>query len=141
MPNDPFLHSLRQNGLRITPVLRSLLELLAQSPHPLSVPELMERLEGSGKLKPNKSTLYRQLEKLVELEVLENVSTDSQIQRFEMKKEHHHHFVCQSCEQVTDIETGPLEKAMQRFQEELRKTGHVPSAHELTFFGLCGACS
>ena len=141
MQNDFLSQSLRQYGLRVTPVLQSVLKLLAQAQHPLSAPELMERLEKKFGLKPNKSTLYRQLEKLAELKVLKSVATDSQIQRFEIQKGHHHHFVCQRCDQVTDIETAPVEKAVRQFQKQLEKIGHQAKAHELTFFGVCAGCS
>ena len=61
MKSGELLTSLRELGLRITPLKEGILKILEKEDGPLSVPELQVRLKEL-KLKPNKTSLYRELE-------------------------------------------------------------------------------
>ncbi len=100
----------------------------------------MNEVQTHG-LRPNKTTLYRQLETLVKHDVVDVVILGPKVQLFELKKGHHHHFVCSTCKDVLDLESESVESAFQQFEQQLRQEGFTVQKHELTFFGACASCS
>lgn len=136
---EAHLEKLKEQGCRTTPLRRALLQVLLRQEEPVSVQALAEALSLEG-LNPNASTLYRQLETLVEHGVVQSVVLNPKVQLFEITQEHHHHFVCESCSDVLDVHSEEVESAFHKFERELSKKGLSIQKHELTFFGACQAC-
>lgn len=136
---EEILEQLKQKGCRTTKLRKALLEVLLEKREPLSAKDLLKELKCKG-FKPNLTTLYRQLETLASHEVIEPLILDSRTQLFELKKEHHHHFVCEGCEEVQDLHSEVIESAFHRFEKQLKKSGLFIQKHELTFFGECQSC-
>jgi Fe2+ or Zn2+ uptake regulation protein len=89
-------------------------------------------------------TVYRTLTTLTELGVLNRVDLDDGVVRYELtdpKGQHHHHFVCRSCQKIESLDacasTGPIQSQERR----LAKKGYTFLSHRLEFFGLCPKCS
>lgn len=125
-------------GLRSTQVRRLLFEVLSEAPRPQSVPEILEAFEKRNYV-PNKTTLYRQVEQLVGQGVLSQVQLSSERVSYELALEHHHHFVCRQCSQVTRLEIN--ENPIQRVILALAETGKQVTDHHFEFFGICEFCS
>jgi Fur family peroxide stress response transcriptional regulator len=130
---------LREKNCRVTSLRKMLLEHLLQVKEPISVKVLLKELNKRG-VHPNQSTLYRQLETLVNHEIIDAVVINAKVQLFELRKDHHHHFVCGGCDDVQDIHSEEIETAFHTFQQTLSLKGLKIKKHELTFFGECQAC-
>ncbi len=125
--------------MRQTPLLKSVLELLKKKGGPCSVPDLQLQLSNLG-LEPNKTSLYRLLEKLVAKGEIETVLLDNRTVYYELKREHHHHFVCESCETIQCLEDESLETRIHALEDNLAAQGLKIKAHQFSFTGQCAAC-
>lgn len=100
---------------------------------PIEVSELVKRL------RVNKTTVYRQLERLIGLGEVQTVEFGDGKKRYEIKTDyHHHHLVCNNCSKATCFEVnndlGVLEKRIRK------DFSFKVSYHNLEFFGLCNNC-
>jgi Fur family peroxide stress response transcriptional regulator len=89
---------------------------------------------------PNLSlgTVYRNLGILVKQGLVSRLDFGSGFDRFEAITLPHHHFVCESCGQVADLDL-PVDHSL---TQKLRKeTGHAATRHEIRLYGLCEKCS
>lgn len=134
---DQILKDLKSSGHKMTPVRKSLIEVLLNSDTPLSIEEITNLLEPKG-LTPNKTTLYREVEFLKEQEMLEEIDFGDGKKRYEISSTHHHHIVCVNCKTVVDI---PMEEDLDSKERQiLLKFKFKPIGHSLEFFGLCQQC-
>lgn len=139
MSIESTLRKLKEKGCRTTPLRTALLKALLNKSEPVAVQDLLCTLEKIG-LKPNQTTLYRQLDTLVEHGVVERVILNPKVQLFEIVHEHHHHFVCEACDEVQNVHSDAVEKAFHKFEKSLAQKGLSVQKHELTLFGACQAC-
>jgi Fur family ferric uptake transcriptional regulator len=131
LPTEPVEPAalLRQRGLRVTASRLAVLELLADSPSPLTHQEVVEHFHGSPW---NRSTLYRNLIDLAEVGLAAK-SEIGGLMRFERTGREnacaeHPHFVCTDCGTVTHLEAvtvhvegrGPQAVATGRIEVQLR---------------------
>ncbi|TDM15492.1 Fur family transcriptional regulator [Macrococcus bovicus] len=87
------------------------------------------------------ATVYRTLELLAELKVVDKINFGDGVARFDLRKEgaehFHHHLVCVECGAVDEIEEdllGEVEKKVERdYQFKIMD-------HRLTFHGICHRC-
>jgi Fur family transcriptional regulator, ferric uptake regulator len=86
------------------------------------------------------ASVYRTLEGLDELGLVQRVDLGDGISRFERADpagEHHHHFVCGDCGKVEPFEDPTLEKAIAGVAGG---RGYEMAAHEVVLRGACGDC-
>ena len=82
------------------------------------------------------ATVYRSLKTLQEEGLVSWVEIPGQAPRYERSdKGHHHHFLCQKCHTVFD-----LEKCVEGIKK-LVPAGFQVTDHEITLHGLCKACA
>lgn len=87
------------------------------------------------------ATVYRTLELLAELKVVDKINFGDGVSRFDLRKEgadhFHHHLVCIECGAVDEIQKdllGDVEKVVE-------KDWHFKiKDHRLTFHGICHRC-
>lgn len=141
MINQNLVFSLREMGLRITPLKEALLVILAQKEEPLSVAELQIALK-KRRLTPNKTSLYRELQTLTEANVVEEMQLLPGVRSFELSRsgEHHHHFVCEKCEDIIDFENKEIEALLKKTESALKRKGLSVNTHALNLYGLCSTC-
>ncbi|MFD2640287.1 ferric iron uptake transcriptional regulator [Piscibacillus salipiscarius] len=87
------------------------------------------------------ATVYRTLELLSELKVVDKINFGDGVSRYDLRKEgaehFHHHLVCVECGSVKEIEEdllGDVEKLIESQWEFKVKD------HRLTFHGICKDC-
>lgn len=109
----------------------NVLDLISGANLPVDANYLIE------KLKVNKTTVYRQIDKLLlENKILEVELGDGK-KRYELKDlKHHHHLVCKKCGTIDDIEID--EKMI--LGSLSKKTSFKIESHSLEFFGTCVNC-
>lgn len=92
----------RDAGIPCTPQRRLVLEtVLALDTHP-TADEVLERI-GTRRRRISRATVFRTLESLVELGLLQKTSHAGRGVRYDRIAEPHHHLVCVRCERMIDI--------------------------------------
>lgn len=87
------------------------------------------------------ATVYRTLELLSELNILQKINFGDNVTRYELSSEesehHHHHLVCLNCGKVEEINEdwlGPIEEKVEK-QFDFQIVDH-----RLIFQGICSEC-
>lgn len=87
------------------------------------------------------ATVYRTLELLSELKIVDKINFGDGVSRYDLRKEgakhFHHHLVCIECGSVEEIENDLLEDVEKIVQTEW---GFQVKDHRLTFHGICKNC-
>lgn len=87
------------------------------------------------------ATVYRTLELLAELKVVDKINLGDGVARFDLRKEgakhFHHHLVCMECGKVEEIHEDLLPKVEERVESEYQ---FKILDHRLTFHGICSEC-
>ena len=86
------------------------------------------------------ASVYRALDTLADLHLVQRVDVGDGIARFEPfggEDEHHHHLVCDDCGRVEPFTDGPLEQALAK---AAGRVGYAMQQHEVVLRGTCGEC-
>jgi Fe2+ or Zn2+ uptake regulation protein len=92
---------LRAAGLRYTASRRSVVDILAVSDRPLTIPEILGQDRSLAQ-----SSAYRNLTELIGAGVVHRIIAGDEYSHFELAEDltsHHHHLVCTSCGRVSDV--------------------------------------
>jgi Fe2+ or Zn2+ uptake regulation protein len=129
---------LRAIKQRYTSGRRALVDLLADAPQPVSIPDVLDADPDVAQ-----STAYRNLGVLEQAGVVNRIATVGDFARYELAEdltEHHHHLICNGCGSVTDFTVpASLERAVQRVAAEV--AGFRADSHRLDLLGRCADCS
>jgi Fur family transcriptional regulator, ferric uptake regulator len=134
------LASIQAQGLRNGGARRAVVEHLGAQPCCRSAHEIFDGIRAGGG-RVGIASVYRALDQLVELGLVQRVELGDGIARFEPSHrdgEHHHHLVCDDCGRVEPFADAELELALERVAHRLHAGMH---AHEVILHGQCGACS
>lgn len=88
------------------------------------------------------ATVYRTLELLNELQVLDKINFGDGVSRYDLRKEgakhSHHHLVCINCGSVEEIEEDLLPEVEKKVERDFN---FQITDHRLTLHGICRNCS
>jgi Fur family transcriptional regulator, ferric uptake regulator len=132
-----WLQKLQESGYRLTDSRRSVVEIMARSERALSPLEIFDlaRAQHAGL---GLVTVYRTLEKLEELKLIQRVHQPQGCQAFIAAFTGHQHLIlCSRCGKVQFFAGDNLEGL---FQAIGRDTGYQVQDHWLQLFGLCAQC-
>ena len=137
MSAELWLNQLRENGQRLTAARRAVVETVAASERAITPLEVYDtarrRYRALGLV-----SVYRTLETLEELGLVQRVHQAESCQAFIAAGEGHQHLlVCQNCGRVTLFEGDDLERLIGSIS---RKSGYRILEHWLQLFGLCRDC-
>jgi Fur family ferric uptake transcriptional regulator len=132
---------MRTNGketgkLRMTRQRRALLEAIEKS-HAHPTADEVYRTVRRRLPRISLGTVYRNLEVLADLGMIQKVELGSGQRRYDAVRAHHYHVRCQRCGRVEDVwlrRARGLETAAQR------QSGYEITGHRLDFLGLCARC-
>ena len=127
--------ALEVTGLRCTPQRYAVMAfLMEQNQHPTAA----EIFEAVNRADPrcSRATTYNNLRDLVQAGLVREVAIEGRAARFDVKGMQHHHFICDRCGEVEDIEWYALPKPAPR---ALGK--RVLRECELILRGLCNRCA
>jgi Fur family ferric uptake transcriptional regulator len=105
----------------------------------LSAQEIHDAVRASGS-RVGLASVYRALEGLDELGLVQRVDLGDGVSRFERvdpEGDHHHHLVCGDCGKVEPFEDPALEKAIAGVAGG---RGYAVAAHDVVLRGACGDC-
>ncbi len=83
-------------------------------------------------------TVYRNLGQLVDHGIVKRVGFGSTVDRYEANIHGHHHFVCERCGAVADLEA-PVDESLTRKLGQA--AGVKADRHEIRLYGTCAACA
>lgn len=134
---------LREKGLKVTSQRLMVLNILsAHGDEHLTVEEIYD-LAKEESPEIGLATIYRTVQVLLELHVIEKVTFDNGFARYELNGEEtgsghrHHHAICTQCGKVYSLETDLLDTLEKQVFESL---GFEVTDHEVKLYGLCSAC-
>ncbi|HUL17369.1 MAG TPA: Fur family transcriptional regulator [Terriglobales bacterium] len=127
--------SLESSGLRCTPQRYAVMAFLMDCHgHPTAT----EIFEAVNRVDPRSSraTTYNNLRDLVKAGLVREVAVEGRAARFDARDLHHHHFICDRCGTVEDIDWYDVPRPRSRSlgKRTLREC-------ELIFRGLCAKCA
>lgn len=135
MDAEAIRHSLEESGLRCTPQRFAVMAFLVEH---MGHPTAAEIFEAVNRVDPRSSraTTYNNLRDLVQAGLVREVAVEGRSARFDAKGLRHHHFICDRCGNVEDIEwyDVPPPAARSLGKRVLREC-------ELIFRGLCSKCA
>ena len=129
----------KSHGLRLTKTRKAFASLFSRSKIPLSVSDILREFRLM-RIAVNKTTVYRELERMQSLGIVESMRLRDRRQYYELaSREHHHHLVCVRCERVEDVDVDEKELLAEE-QKVSREKDFAIIRHSLEFFGVCMGC-
>lgn len=127
---------LKENGLKTTKQRVAILGLLAETALPMDAElifdRLKDRLEGC-----NLSTVYRNMEVLLNKNVVSETTMGLKSYFALNRNEHCHYVRCLSCHQVTVVSGCPFVQYERQLENEL---GYKMLGHKVELYGICSSC-
>ena len=126
--------SLLGSGLRCTPQRYAVMAFLTDhSGHPTAA----EIFSAVNRVDPRSSraTTYNNLRDLVKAGLVREVAVEGRAARFDAKGMRHHHFICDRCGNVEDMDWCAVPRPSSRFFGK-----RIVRECELIFRGLCTKC-
>jgi Fur family transcriptional regulator, ferric uptake regulator len=128
---------LERAGHRRTAPRRALAELIAERDGHFTAESLLDE-SRQRHLGVDRATVFRSLELLAELGVVERLDLPSGEHAFvACEARHHHHVVCSSCGRSTGVADHGLDRIAAAIGTA---TGYRIDTHRLELFGTCPAC-
>ena len=135
MDAEAIKRSLGASGLRCTPQRFAVMAfLMEQDNHPTAA----EIFEAVNRVDPrtSRATTYNNLRDLVKAGLVREVAVEGRSARFDVTGMRHHHFICDRCGDVEDMEWYDVPKPA---EASLGK--RIVRECELIFRGLCAKCA
>jgi Fur family transcriptional regulator, ferric uptake regulator len=137
MNSENWLKALSENGYRLTGSRRAVVEIVGASTRAMTPMEVFDSARGAHP-ELGLVSVYRTLEKLEELHLIQRVHQPSGCQAFVSASQGHQHMLlCQNCGQVTFFEGDDLENLITAISA---RTGYSIQEHWLQLFGRCANC-
>jgi Fur family transcriptional regulator, ferric uptake regulator len=134
------LEALGEAGYRRGGARTAVVEALARHDCAVTALELEDELRR-GKLAVGRASVYRALELLEELGLVQRFEAARGIASYErvnLNGHHHHHAICRRCGRMEPFENRDLERAIEQV------SGQVPfevAEHDVVLRGLCERCA
>lgn len=131
------LDDLHRAGYRLTPQREVVLKVLSETREHLTAREILRR---ARRRLPhlNKSAVYRALEVLTHLSLVNPIDVGQGEIQYELNTQpHHHHLVCQQCGKITDIDGHAFNALDTILRSEY---GFAPFLFHFAIFGVCREC-
>ena len=122
-------------GLRQTPQRHDVLEFLVRRPIHATADEIFEALNNKDP-RVSRATVYNCLRDLARTGLVREVPGEGKAARYDANLHKHHHFVCDQCGAVEDIEWFDIPAAA--FKSALGD--RAMREHQVVFHGVCTQC-
>ena len=129
---------LRASGQKVTPQRLLILSSLRHAGGHVTASQILEEARRSYPY-IDASTVYRTLAAAKEMRLVSETNLGVGDTLFEwLGAERHHHLICRSCGQVTQLDESHLAALTRSLQ---RETGFHADLDHIAIFWLCGACA
>lgn len=141
MNQEDFKELLRGKGLKVTSQRLLVLQIMAEHPEEHLTTEEIYDLVRKTNPEIGLATIYRTVQVLVDLHLIDKISFDDDVARYELRnsntKHHHHHAICLGCGKVFSFEDDLLENLEAAVEDRL---GFAVVDHEVKLYGYCRDC-
>lgn len=131
----------REKQYKLTPQRQTILQAFTEHPEQHLSAEDVYGIVRQKSPDIGLATVYRTLELLSDLEVLQKMDFGDGRSRYEINESntphHHHHLICLSCNKVKEFEDDLLETLETAIA---RKSNFLIMDHQLKFYGYCQEC-
>ena len=141
---EEFKKRLKEKGLKVTNQRLVVLEALETSSNQHLTAEQIFDLVKADNPEIGLATVYRTIQVLLELHLIDRVNFDDGSERYEIvrtgttgARHHHHHLICINCGKVFEFEEDMLEGLETEIEKE---TGFRVIDHEVKLYGYCKEC-
>jgi Fur family ferric uptake transcriptional regulator len=128
-------NKLKDRGYSVTKPRLTTFEALSDSRQPLTMQELIRRING----KIDRASVYRTIDIFDETGITQKIYSGwkYKIELSDIFQEHHHHFTCTNCGLVIPINSKEIEEII---HELSAKQSFQTTSHQLEIQGLCAKC-
>lgn len=132
------LEALRRAGYRLTGPRLALVDLLVrQGGRRFTAEEVYSQVRAVP-LRIGRATVYRTIERLVELGLLERIHADGLCHSYVLGgMSHHHHLICSICGRVWEFPECALPQVLTELSAQV---GFRIEGHHVEVFGRCAEC-
>ena len=128
---------LSQRSTRPRRLIADRLTELARSGADFTTDELWQELR-QVEPKIGRATVFRSVEKLVELEILDRIEFADGTHHYRVcGGSHHHHLTCTQCHRVVEVDLCVPSEQLSAVEHQ---TDFAIEGHALALFGRCGQC-
>jgi Fe2+ or Zn2+ uptake regulation protein len=135
MDTPAIRQSLEGSGLRCTPQRFAVMAFLTGCRRHPTAAEIFEAVNRADP-RCSRATTYNNLRDLVEAGLVREVAVEGRAARFDARGVRHHHFICDRCGNVEDMEWYEIPRPATRFFGK-----RIVRECELIFRGLCSKCA
>lgn len=135
---------LKEKGLKVTAQRLAVLEAVASRPEEHLAAEEIFTLVKASCPDIGLATVYRTIQLLNELNLIDRISFDDGFVRYEIgsapdreQRHHHHHLICRKCGRVFSFQEDLLEELEAKIAAT---TGFAIVNHEVKLYGYCKEC-
>lgn len=137
MAANPIVDALDLAGYRVTGPRRAVADLIAEQTGHFTASDL-EGVIRDRRLGISRATLFRALELLTELGVVERLDLPTGEHAYVLcARAHHHHVICSRCGRTAEAADCGVAEAVAKIA---RQSGYRIDSHRLELFGLCRHC-
>jgi Fe2+ or Zn2+ uptake regulation protein len=130
---------IKNNGYKLTPQRKAILEVLSEQKHNLLTSNDINNACSAKEVKTNITTIYRNLDLLIKFDIVHKVldPDGTALYQFNCSNHHHHHLICKNCGSTEVIDYCPI-KTLTKLSES--KSFHL-TEHKLELYGYCKKCN
>lgn len=132
---------LHESGFKLTPQREATVSVLLENEKAHLSAEEVYFLVKQKSSEIGLATVYRTLEILTELKVVDKISFNDGLARYDLRKEgadhFHHHLLCLECGKIEEVEEDLLLEVEQVVEQ---RYSFSVKDHRLTFHGICQTC-
>lgn len=143
MEEKQVIELLRKRGLKVTGQRLRVLSIIADRPDEHLTAEEIYDLARADLPEIGLATIYRTVQVLLDLRVINKVTFDDGFTRYELNDgesasgHRHHHAICVGCGKIYSLETDLLDILE---QQVMKNIGFEVTDHEVKLYGFCAEC-
>ena len=120
--------------------LVEILKVIKSSNTPISAPKILEVLKLDNP-KTHKTTVYRNLEKLLKSKEISKVNSISGVLLYEISSSNHLHLECQDCSKINCVEDTQIQNKLKELQSLAKVNGFEIQDKDINLQGKCSDCN
>jgi len=126
---------LRNKGFRVTTQKKIILDVfLSNQDRMLSVCDVFNMLPAGSSI--DNATVYRNIQKFLDVGILESMMDDCGVNRYTIcEKEHHHYLICTECGRIIKFPC-----SVNFWNSFATENGFKETHHKLEIYGKCAEC-
>ena len=134
--NEKIYSKLREKGCRLTLQTRAILDVfLVNKDRMLSVADVCNLLPQDASI--DNATVYRNIQKFLDLGIVESMNDEHGINRFTLcEREHHHYLICTQCGSISRFPC-----SNHYWEKYAKRSGFAETHHKLEVYGRCAQCA